>query len=75
MQIQEIEQLQKSIEERFHAEKQARKEMEARLLQQIDEKFMGVRKVLSQESRNRYESIEQLKGSLENDLPRLQDLI
>ena len=49
--------------------------MEARLLQQIDEKFMGVRKILSQESRNRYESIEQLKGSLENDLPRLQDLI
>ena len=36
---------------------------------------MTVRKTLSQESRNRYESIEQLKGSLENDMPRLQELI
>ena len=36
---------------------------------------MQVRKALSQESRNRYENIEQLKGSLENDMPRLQDLI
>lgn len=75
MQIQEITQLEKSIEERFHAEKLARKEMEARLLQQVEEKFLTVRKTLSQESRNRYESIEQLKGSLENDMPRLQELI
>ena len=36
---------------------------------------MAVRKTLSQESRNRYESIEQLKGSLEGDMPRLQDII
>ena len=49
--------------------------MEARLLQQIEDKFLSVRKTLSQESRNRYESIEQLKSSLENDMPRLQDLI
>ena len=45
------------------------------MLQQIEDKFMAVRKTLSQESRNRYESIEQLKSSLENDMPRLQELI
>lgn len=73
--MQEITQLEKSIEERFHAEKLARKDMEARLLKQVEEKFLTVRKTLSQESRNRYESIEQLKGSLENDMPRLQELI
>jgi hypothetical protein len=49
--------------------------METRLLQQVEDRFMSIRKVLSQESRNRYESIEQLKGSLENDMPRLQDII
>jgi hypothetical protein len=49
--------------------------METRLLQQIEDKFMAVRKTLSAESRNRYESVEQLKQSLENDMPRLQEII
>jgi len=71
----QIQALTKSVEERFNQEKLARKDMEARLLQQIEDRFMTVRKTLSQESRNRYESIEQLKGSLENDMPRLQDII
>ena len=41
------------------------------MVQHIEDKFMGVRKTLSVESRNRYESIEQLKTSLENDMPRI----
>lgn len=57
-QFREIEVLEKSINEKFQLEKTSRKEMEVRLLQQIEDKFMGVRKTLSQESRNRYESIE-----------------
>jgi hypothetical protein len=71
MQLKEIELLESNIQEKFYQEKLARKDMEARLLQQIEDKFMAVRKTLSQESRNRYESIEQLKSSLENDMPRL----
>jgi hypothetical protein len=30
---------------------------------------------ISKESRNRYESIENLKGFLENDIPKLQEFI
>ena len=51
------------------------KDSEARLLAQVESKFFEVRKLLGVESRARYESIEQVKGSLENDLPRLQELI
>ena len=58
VQLREIEQLEQSIQERFYQEKIARKDMETRLLNSIEEKFLGVRKTLSQESRNRYESIE-----------------
>ena len=74
-QLREVEALEKQINDKFHAEKLARKDMEAKLLQHVEDRFMAVRKLLSQESRNRYESIEQLKGSLENDMPRLQDII
>ena len=56
--LNEVEMLEQAIEERFFQEKQARKEMEARLLDQVEEKFMAVRKALSLESRNRYENIE-----------------
>ena len=75
VQLRELEALEKSIQDKFNSEKQARKDMETRLMQQIEDKFMAVRKTLSTESRNRYESVEQLKSSLENDMPRLQEII
>jgi len=49
--------------------------METRLLKLVEDRFSSVRKLLSSESKQRYESIELLKSSLENDLPKLQDLI
>lgn len=58
VQFREIEALEKQINDKFSAERQARKDMEARLVQQVEDKFTSVRKALSQESRNRYESIE-----------------
>ena len=75
VQLRELEALEKSIQDKLNSEKQARKDMETRLMQQIEDKFMAVRKTLSTESRNRYESVEQLKSSLENDMPRLQEII
>lgn len=47
IQLREIEQLENQIQDKFYQEKQARKDMEARLLQQIEDKFMAVRKTLS----------------------------
>ena len=73
--MREIESLEKQTVDKFNHEKMARKDMEAKLLQAVEDKFMGVRKTLSLESRNRYESVEQLKSSLESDMPRLQDVI
>lgn len=74
-QLDELERLERVAEERFAAEKKALKDTETRLLAQVEEKFFAVRKQLGVESRARYESIEQVKGSLEIDLPRLQELI
>lgn len=45
------------------------------MLQMVEDRFIAVRKKLSTESRARYEEIEQVKGTLENDLPQLQELI
>ena len=47
MQVREIEALEKSINDKFNAEKMARKDMEAKLLQQIEDRFMSIRKTLS----------------------------
>lgn len=45
--------------------------MELRLMQAIEEKFKGLKSDVCRESRTRYESVEQLKGCLENDFPKL----
>ena len=70
-QLEELSKLEKQAESRFAKEREALKETEKRLLGLIEEKFMTVRKNLSSESRERYESIESLKAALEHDLPRL----
>ncbi len=57
-------------------ESQARRESEAQLMKVIEEKFYGaLKQEVSRESRARYDSVEQLKGCLENDFPKLQDMI
>ena len=49
--------------------------MEAKLLAAIVDKFKTVKGEVCKESRSRYESVEQLKLCLENDFPRLQEMI
>ena len=53
----------------------ARKEVEKRLLGIIEDRFSTLKTDVSKESRNRYESIEHLKTCLENDFPKLQEVI
>jgi hypothetical protein len=57
-------------------ESQARKEAEDQLIQMIEDKFKRIlTNEVSKESRIRYEQVEQLKSCLENDFPKVQDIL
>jgi hypothetical protein len=49
--------------------------MEKRLITIIEDRFGVLKGEVSKESRNRYESVEHLKQCLENDFPKLQEVI
>ena len=49
--------------------------MEKKLLGIVEDRFSTLKTDVSKESRNRYESIEHLKNCLENDFPKLQEVI
>lgn len=49
--------------------------MESRLLSVIDDRFKNLKNEVCKESRTRYECVEQLKICLENDFPKLQEMI
>ena len=49
--------------------------MEKRLLGIVEDRFSALKNDVSKESRNRFESIEHLKNCLENDFPKLQEVI
>jgi hypothetical protein len=57
--------LEAKINERFNQEAEIRKEIERRFSALIDDKFNAIKIEISKESRNRYESIENLKTYLE----------
>lgn len=57
--------LESKINERFNQEAEIRKEIERRFQSLIDDKFNSLKIEISKESRNRYESIENLKTYLE----------
>jgi len=57
--------LESKINERFSQEAEIRKEIERRFASIIDDKFNALKIEISKESRNRYESIENLKTYLE----------
>ena len=54
--------LENKIFERFDQEAQIRKEIEKKLFALIEDRFNGLKIEISKESRNRYESIENLKN-------------
>jgi hypothetical protein len=49
--------------------------MEKRLLSIIEDRFSALKADVSKESRNRFESVEHLKSCLENDFPKLQEVV
>ena len=57
--------LEGKINDRFNQEADIRKEIERRFVSIIDDKFNSLKIEISKESRNRYESIENLKTYLE----------
>ena len=57
--------LEQKIFDRFEQEALIRKEIEKKLLTLIEDKFSALKVEISKESRNRYESIENLKNYLE----------
>jgi hypothetical protein len=67
--------LESKIFDRFNREAQIREEMSKKLFTVIDDKFNTLKNEISKESRNRYESIENLKSYLENDVPQLNEMI
>ena len=70
-----IKTLESKIFERFNQEQQIREEIGKKLLSIIDDKFNALKVEITKESRNRYESIENLKNHLENDVPKLNNLL
>lgn len=67
--------LEGKIFERFNQESAIREEIGKKLFTIIDDKFNVLKIEISKESRNRYESIENLKSYLENDVPKLNEMI
>ncbi len=57
--------LETKINERFNQESEIRKEIERKFSSIIEDKFNSLKIEISRESRNRYESIENLKTYLE----------
>lgn len=49
--------------------------MEKRLLSIIEDRFAALKQDVAKESRNRFESVEHLKSCLENDFPKLQEVV
>ena len=59
-----IKNFENKIMERFHQEAQIREEIGKKLFSVIDDKFNALKVEISKESRNRFESIENLKSYL-----------
>jgi hypothetical protein len=70
-----IQLLESKIFDRFNREAQIREDMSKKLFSVIDDRFNSLKNEISKESRNRYESIENLKSYLENDVPHLNEFI
>ena len=63
--------LEDRIAQKFVQERQADHEMEKRLSRLIADKFNTLRQRLGDESRERFDVLENLKQCLENDFPKL----
>ena len=67
--------LEQKIDDRFKEEAQIREEIGNKLFSIIDDKFNALKNEISKESGNRFECIENLKSYLENDVPKLNEML
>ena len=67
--------LEQKIDERFKQEAQIREEIGNKLISVIEDKFNSLKIEISKESGNRFECIENLKSYLENDVPKLNEML
>ena len=67
--------MEQKIDERFNQEAQIREEIGNKLFSIIDDKFNALKNEISKESGNRFECIENLKSYLENDVPKLNEML
>ena len=71
----ELSSLEARIAQNFADERQADLEMEKRLQNLMNDRFAQLRSQLAEESKTRYDTLENLKSCLENDFPKLNDEI
>ena len=64
--------MEEKIFEKFDAELQAKKEIEVKVAQYLEEKFNIVKNELQNQSKTRYDSIENLENYFEKELPKIQ---
>ena len=67
--------LEQKIDERFNQEAQIREEIGSKLINIIEDRFASLKNEISKESANRFECIENLKSYLENDVPKLNEML
>ena len=71
----ELTSLEAKIAQKFADERQADLDMEKRLNALMNDRFQQLRSQLAEESKTRYDTLENLKNCLENDFPKLNDEI
>ena len=71
----ELSSLEARIAQNFADERQADLEMEKRLSNLMNDRFAQLRSQVAEESKTRYDTLENLKSCLENDFPKLNDEI
>lgn len=64
--------MEEKIFEKFDMELQAKKEIEVKVAQYLEEKFNVIKNELQNQSKSRYDSIENLENYFEKELPKIQ---
>ncbi len=68
-----LKKMEEKIFEKFDAELQNKKELEANVSNQLDSRFNSVKVELQKESKTRYDNIENLEYYFERELPKIQE--
>ena len=73
--VSELSSLEARIAHKFSEERQADLDLEKRMMLLMNDRLSQLRGNLADESKTRYDTLENLKNCLENDFPKLNDEI